>query len=223
MKKTLLFATLLAGGILHVTPSYALPGLAITEWMYNPSSTGGEFVEFTNLSLAPINMTGWSFDDSSEIPGSESLSGFGTVAPGESVIFTESTAAVFRTTWGLSASVKIVGGNTDNLGRSDEINLYNASNVLVDRLTFNDQGTGNVAGPRTAGISGRPSSLAAIGANNASAWVLSSVGDIEGSHTSTAGDVGSPGFTSFAVPEPSAIVALIGGVGIVALRRRRTT
>jgi predicted extracellular nuclease len=65
-------------------------------------------------------------------------------SPGESVIFTEATADAFRAAWNLSSGVKVIGGSVNNLGRSDEVNLYDASSALVDRLTYNDQGTGTV-------------------------------------------------------------------------------
>lgn len=204
----------------------------ITEWMYNGLSAGGlgEFVELTNLGAAPVNFLGWSFDDSSRTPGAESLSGFGLVAPGESVIFTEAAAAAFRLSWSLPASVKILGGNTNNLGRSDEINIYDDLSNLVDRLTYNDQGAGNVRGVRTQNVGGIPSVLAALGANNASLWVLSAVGDGKGSFTSADGDIGSPGFSPFAptttvVPVPGAALLMAGGLALVgfAARRRRAS
>ncbi len=119
--------------------------IRITEWEYN----GSEFVELTNVGTESHDLTGWSFSDSARTPGNVSLSGFGTVAAGESVILSEATAAAFRTEWSLPTTVKVVGGNTQNLGRSDEINIYDATSSLVDRLTYNDQGTGDVKGPRT--------------------------------------------------------------------------
>ena len=67
----------------------------ITEWMYQGGNTidgasgADEFIEFTNVGLSPIDMTGWSFDDSSRAPGSQSLSAFGTVNPGESVVLAD--------------------------------------------------------------------------------------------------------------------------------------
>src|SRR5262245_36585099 len=76
--------------------------IRITEWMYNETP---EFVEFTNVGLSPIDMTGWSFHDNSRAPGSASLTAFGTVAPNESVIITEDVEADFRTKWGLPGSV----------------------------------------------------------------------------------------------------------------------
>ncbi len=218
-----LFLFALVAGGLSILPARAATGLAITEWMYN--GTNGEFIEFTNFGPVSLNLSGWSFDDNSQIPGSENLSGFGIVAPGESVILAEADAATFRAEWKLSLSVKVIGGDTNNLSRNDEINLYDAANNLVDRLTFNDQGSGTVKGPQTSAVSGRPSSQAVIGGNinNASQWVLSSVGDVEGSFTSNSGNIGSPGKSSFAaaIPEPSAYAALVGGIGMLALGARR--
>lgn len=165
--------------------------MRITEFMY--SGANGEFIEFTNIGSVPVDMTGWSEDDNNRNPGTNSLSAFGIVQPGESVIFTETPAATFRAAWNLCPAVKIIGPyTTDNIGRSDEINLYNASNVLVDRLTYNDQGLG---GPRTQNISAWVQA-AGVGANNPVLWTLSSVTDAEGSVASTGGDIGSPGKSS---------------------------
>ena len=183
--------------------SAAQGAILITEWMYN--GTDGEFVEFTNVGSSAVDMTGWSFDDSSQLAGAFSLSGLGVVQPNESVILTDADAAAFRTSWGLAPTVKIIGGNSQNLSRSDEINLYDAGNMLIDRLTFNDQGTGNVAGPRANNVSGNPTSLAVLGANNASSWILSVAGDSFSSVASLSGNLGNPGAFTL-VPEPSAVV-----------------
>jgi hypothetical protein len=188
-KKNGIAALLLLGSFLFINSSKAQ--MRITEYMY--SGANGEFIELTNVGNTSINLTGWSQDDATRNPGAHSLSSFGTVQPGESVILTEASASAFRTAWNLCANQKVIGGiTTDNLGRSDEINLYDASNALVDRLTYNDQGSGSVKGPRTDTKSAWPSA-AALGANNASLWTLSSSGDSEASYASTGGDIGSPG------------------------------
>ncbi len=184
----------------------AAPNVRITEWMYNPVHSSGEYVEITNLGATAVSLAGWSFDDDSEVPGTVPLDALGTLAAGESAILTESTDAAFRSDWGLAAGVKVLAGNTTNLGRADEINLFDGPDPvadLVDRLTYNDQGTGTTKGPRTQGVAGIPATAAALGANSASQWVLSVVGDVEGSRASTTGDIGSPGTSRFAPAAPA--------------------
>jgi predicted extracellular nuclease len=194
--------------------------IQITEWMYNGNGAGslGEFVEFTNTGAVAINMNNWSFDDNSRAPGSQSLSAFGSVSPGESVIFTDDTAANFRSNWSLAASVKIIGGNSNNLGRADEINLYDAGNALLDRLTYDDQ---TIAGSvRTNGLSANiiPAKL---GANQAGAAVKSVVGDSYGSYASSLGEIGNPGKYPAPVPLPAAAWLLVSGLGLFGSAARR--
>jgi predicted extracellular nuclease len=214
--------------------------VCITEWMYNGNAINpgdrSEFVEFTNMGSAPVNMTGWSFDDAGRTPGAQSLTGLGILDPGESGILTEADAAIFRTVWSVPLSVAIAGGNANNLGRSDEINLYDSMNNLADRLTYNDQDGGGV---RTSNVSGNPMTLAALGVNDDAQWVLSTVGDAYGSYVSgtfdleplvnpmnaPASNTGNPGiFTLYtpAVPEPGTCVLLAIGLSIVGLGRRRS-
>ncbi|HEY0179888.1 MAG TPA: lamin tail domain-containing protein [Dokdonella sp.] len=161
--------------------------MRITEYMYK--GNGGEFVEFTNVGSTPIDMTRWSYSDSARQPGQEDLSGYGVVAPGESVILTESPADAFRTQWGLCDAVKVIGDNVHNLGREDEISLYDADGELVDRLAYGDD---TVGGPRAQYASAWVAA-AGLGRNVATDWTLSTLGDGEGSYASSAGDVGSPG------------------------------
>lgn len=209
-------AAALAAGTLSSVAQAAVANVKITEWMYKGGD--GEFIEFTNLGATAIDFSGWSYADSSATPGDVSLSAFGIVAPGESVILTETDAAAFRSAWNLGADVKIIGGNTkDNLGNGDAINLYDDHNVLVDRLIY---GTS----PKTDSVSGRPQNASALGANNPALWTLSTLGDIEGSWRSAAGDIGSPGHTSFApapVPLPGSLPLLMSGLGLCGWLRRR--
>ncbi|HEX7131996.1 MAG TPA: DUF3616 domain-containing protein [Iamia sp.] len=168
----------------------------ITEWMYD--GAGGEFVELTNVGSASVDLAGWTYDDDSADPSvGFDLSGLGVVEAGESVVFTQSTADGFRADWDLCAGVGVLGGYTNNLGRADQINIFDASDALVDRLTYGDQ---TVGGPRTTGASGWVSA-AALGADDATQWTLSAVGDAEGSATSTGGAIGSPGHSTRATVE----------------------
>ena len=129
------------------TPSQVV----ITEWMYNPTASASEFVEVTNIGGAPVDMAGYSFDDDSRTPGSFSLAGLSTLAPGESGLIVETSAAAFRTEWGLDASVKIAENNTNNLGRADEINIFNGT-TLADRLSGTSRPASSPA-PRRSGWS----------------------------------------------------------------------
>ncbi len=169
--------------------------LRITEFMYQGAN--GEFVEFTNVGDQPVDLAGWSFSDSARAPGAVPLGAYGVVQAGESVILTETPAADFRTAWGLCSGVKVIGGNTVNLSRGDEINLYDASQGQIDRLTFGDNVAG-VGGPRTQNVSAWPSA-AALGQNQITGWTLSAAGNAENAQASSGGDVASPGHSAHAI------------------------
>jgi hypothetical protein len=193
--------------------------IRITEWQYN----GTEFVELTNLGTTPISLNGWSFDDDSRIPGTFSLSGLGTLNPGQSGIMAELTDAAFRARFpAMSSVVPVVGGNTANLGREDEINIFDDTNTLVDRLTYGDQTRGTV---RTDIHSANPTTLAEAllgGGDNVipTTWVFSASGDAYGSFASTAGGFANPGSFSL-IPEPTSVAALVSITGLMIGRRRR--
>lgn len=196
-----------------LSAAQANAGIVITEWAY--SAANGEYIELTNTGAAAIDLTGWSYDDDGRVVGSTDLSTLGLVNPGQSVILTESTAAAFQTAWNLTG-VAILGGVIDNLGRNDEINVWDNNGVLVDRLTFGDQ---TFAGSiRTQNKSGNPITAAALGANDPFQWQLSFIGDGYGTYASTGGDLGNPGINT--VPEPATLALLaIGGVAMI--RRRK--
>jgi predicted extracellular nuclease len=197
----------------------AVPNVQITEYMY--TGNGGEFIEFTNLGTTPVDFTGWSFDDNSRTPTSFSLSAFGVVAAGESVILTESTELDFRNAWTLlPATTKVIGGLNQNLGRADEINIYDNANTLVDRLTYDDQ---TIPGTiRTQGASGwTPVTNLAPQTINTT-WRLSTVADAQNSYASTNGDIGNPGAYN-ATPPTVAGVTIVQSGGSTAVNEAGTT
>jgi hypothetical protein len=175
------------------------------------NNTHYEFVEFTNCGTTPVNMNGWSEDDSHAKAGTHSLSGLGILQPGESGILTEATPTDFINFWGapLTSAVPIVGPYTnDNLSTtSDSITLFNASNTLVDRLDYSGTGT-------TGDMVGRNCPLNALGLNENSLWVNSFIGDSYGSWfaAGSTANVANPG-QYIILPEP----ASIGFLGFTAL------
>ena len=210
-----LFLSLCAAGA-------AQADVQITEWMY--SGSGGEFIEFTNLGTTPVDLTGWVYDDDSRLNtaalGGFDLSGLGILAPGQSAIITESSAVAFRAEWNLAASVPVLGNYTNNIGRADEINLFDATGNLVDRFAY-----GDVAFPgtiRTQNVSGTPGSLAdLVPLNVTPGWRLAAAGDAFGSYASAGGDIGNPGQFTLAVPEPGSVALMLAGLGLVVAAARR--
>jgi hypothetical protein len=197
----------------RATVSYnaCLPGtMRITEYMYDGANM--EFIEFTNVGTTTVDMTNWSFDDDSRAAGTVSLGAFGTVQPGESVILAENNAATFRTVWSLCTGIKIIGGLSTNLGRADEINLFNSSGTLVDRLTYGDQAFPGTI--RTQNKSGWVNA-AGLGANTIANWTLAALADIEGSFASTGGDIGSPGKSTRAMLTYDPCSVVVGAPTIV--------
>lgn len=210
-------AMLLSGQALAAV---SVADIQITEWMY--SGNGGEFIEFTNMGSSAVDFSGWSYDDDSRTAGVFDLSGFGLVGVGESVIITETAEAVFRADWSLAASVKVLGGYTNNIGRGDEINLFDGTGGLIDRLTYGDAVFPGTV--RTQNATGNPLSAADLAATTVTAnWVLASAGDRFGSYVSTSGDIGNPGFYVAApVPEPETYAMMLAGLALVGgIARRR--
>ncbi len=183
------FAPVLSeNGPLSYSYLFGSSGVRITEVMYQ--GNGGEFVELTNITNQPIDLTGWSMDDDSATAGGFSLSAAGSLAPGASVIVTDIAPATFIAQWGLSG-VTVLGPNTTAaLGRNDEVNLFDASNGLVDRLRYGDESFPGTIRPR---FSSAQTCFQNIGQDDIAAWELSAAGDAYGSWTSSAADIGTPG------------------------------
>lgn len=185
--------------------------IEITEWMYQ--GVNGEFVEITNLSGAPVDLTGWSFDDDSRTPGVIDLSAIGVLAPGASALITDALAPDFSLAWGL-AGVPVIGGSGAGLARNDEINIFDAAGVLADRLTYGDQNFPGTVRTQNRSCNIPFGDLAFTTAQTS--WTLAAAGDAFGSFTSAGGDVGSPGVT----PAPGVLGVAAGGLLLVFRRRR---
>jgi predicted extracellular nuclease len=210
---------LCATAVMLSLASQSLAQIRITEWAYQGAD--GEFVELTNIGNIPIDMTGWSFDDDSGVAGTFDLSFFEIVQPGESVLWTDADADLFRAAWGLGPAIKIIGDSIPGLGRNDQINIFDADDTLVDSLTYGDQDFPGTI--RTQNVSGNPISPKALGKDNVSRWLFSSSGDAFATYSSTAGDLGNPGmYTGATVPEPASLIMGAGCLMGLLLSRRRS-
>ncbi|HTW73472.1 MAG TPA: lamin tail domain-containing protein [Steroidobacteraceae bacterium] len=225
--RTRIFRALLCGvaltGAATAATASSLPDVRITEYMYKNENSPGEFVQFTNLGSTPVDMSGWSEDDSTDDPGVHSLSGLGTLQPGESGILAEATQSSFDSAWDLSSSVPYVEEDgTDNLGKSDAIYLFDPDGDVVDELQYGGYGVSSgTSGPKTDGVAAVPDSLSAIGADDWADWELLTAGE-DGAiqaYGESDGDVASPGYSSFAVspvPLPPAGWMLAAGLALLA-------
>lgn len=203
------------------------------------SGNGGrrqrEFFELTNLGAAPVDLTGWSYNDNNTNDPILFGALVGVLQPGQSAVFTQMTAADFRTYWGLDSSVVVFSFlQLSNLGNADTINIYNSSvqdsSTLVESVSY------------TAAIKGISLNRPIDGTTNSSPnvtadWITSVAGDSFGSFLApsptgfppnfpTPGapwvasdyiDLANPGTY---VPTPGAL-ALVGLGGVFAVRRRR--
>lgn len=235
MKSSRITRTLALTGALFAA-SAASAQVYITEFFYQgqAGTTGHEheFVELTNVGTTAIDVTGWYYRDSTANPATPfSLSGFGVIAPGESVIITDLSETDFRTVWGtLVPSVRVLGGSEPGLARGDAIRIFDGTDTLVDQLSYGDQDfPGTPRFRYTTGIT----SFDNLGENNIAGWVFSNnaAGWFDGlpvnNLTSINSDIGNPGYVNFAlaaIPEPASAAALLGGLALagVASRRRRT-
>lgn len=171
-----------------ITVGFGPTGLRVTEVLY--SGSDGEFFELTNTSAAPIDLTGWSMDDSSAIPGVFDLSPAGSVAPGQSIIVTDSDAAAFTAAWATGIAT-VLGDNADaKLGRNDVIHIFDASNVLHERFSYGDERYPYSARSKDESMW---TCDVGLGLDDPYSWRSSGTGDLQASVTSATGDIGSPG------------------------------
>jgi hypothetical protein len=186
----------------------------------DPSSSGNgsvnaDWFELTNTGLSAVTITGWKVDDNSNSFGSAvALSGITSIAPGQSVIFAETsnlaaTQALFVNAWfgGITPAGFTMGsysGSGIGLGTGgDAVNIYDGAGVLQANVVFGAATAGFTFDNR-AGINGTISQLSAAGVNGAFVGVSD-------------GRVGSPSV----IPVPAAAWLLGSGLGLLGALRRR--
>jgi len=189
----------------------------IAPWSSGNSSLGQDWFELTNTGASAVDITGWSWDDDSQNPGTALLQGVSTIGAGQSVVFVDGGASVpaaFIDLWfGGAAPAGLIVGYYDGPGLStggDEVNVYDASNVLQAGVSFGASPSGPYATfDNAAGLNGAISQLSAVGVNGA----FLAANDIA--------EIGSPGAVA-AVPEPESYAMMLAGLGLIgAIARKR--
>ncbi|MBL9182606.1 MAG: lamin tail domain-containing protein [Verrucomicrobiaceae bacterium] len=137
----------------QLVEAVAPPALIVTEvapWASGNGAVGGDWFEVTNISANAVDITGWKVDDSSNAFATAiALNGITSIAPGESVIFIESSAAnqativnTFKTVWfgsNVSAGLQIGTYQGSGIGLStggDAVNLFTAGGTRHSGVTF---------------------------------------------------------------------------------------
>ncbi len=191
----------------------------VAPWSSGNPPVSADWFELTNTGPSAVAITGWRMDDSSNNPAlAVALQGITSIAPGESVIFLESSnaaiAAIFKTAWfGASAPAGLQvgtysGGGVGLSTDGDAVNIYDASDALMASVTFG-------ASDATAPLQSFDNSA---GLNGEAIALLSAVGAHGAFLAANASQIGSPGV----VPEPGTYALLLAGLGaIAAIARRR--
>ena len=127
------------------------PQIIISEvapWSSGNSPVAADWFEVTNTGTAAQNITGWKMDDNSNAFGSGvALNGITSIAPGESVIFIETsnpaaTIATFKNVWfggNPPAGLQIGSYGGSGVGLStagDAVNLFDAAGAVKARVDF---------------------------------------------------------------------------------------
>ncbi len=189
---------------LTVTQAVAPGAIVISEvapWSSANSTLAADWFEVTNTSSVAIDLTGWKMDDNSHAFASAvPLGGVTSIAPGEAVIFIETSdlataSAAFRSLWFGASPARVpqigsyAGSGVGLSSTADEVTLWDSAGNLVAGVGFgaspsaapfatfdNHAGAGGTATPLPV-----IATLSAAGVNGA----FAAAGD--------PGEIGSPG------------------------------
>jgi uncharacterized protein YjiK len=153
----------------------------IAPWSSGNTSVLADWFEVTNNGTTALDITGWKIDDSSNaFTSAAALSGISSIAPGESVIFLETSAtntatiiANFKSAWfgaNVPANLQVGSYTGSAIGLStsgDAVNLFDSSGVVRANITFGVATTNktfnNAAGLNNTAIT----TLSIVGVNDA--------------------------------------------------------
>ena len=163
--------------VVETAPTATVTITEVASWSSSNALVAADWFEVTNYGTTAQDITGWKVDDSSNLFTSAlALNGITSIAPGESVIFLETSAtntatiiANFKSAWfGTNPPANLQVGSYTGSGiglssSSDAVNLFDANGNLKANVAF---------GVSTNNISFNN----AVGLNNATITLLSQIG-----------------------------------------------
>ncbi len=176
------------------------------------SANSGDWWELTNTGATTLDLTGYYWDDNGPMGADGAQFPSISITPGQSIVIVDEDAVdlpAFVAAWGggfTAVSKEDFGGpdNFSGLGSGgDQIELWDSDP---------NAGPANLMASVSFGGATAGTSFEWDATGNSLAL---SVNGENGAFLSTGGDIGSPG----AIPEPS--TAILGGLGLIALLRRR--
>ena len=163
--------------VVETLPTATVTITEVAPWSSSNALVTADWFEVTNYATTALDITGWKVDDNSNLFTSAlALNGITSIAPGESVIFLETSAtnaatiiANFKSAWfgtNPPANLQVGSYTGSGIGLSssgDAVNLYDANGNLKANVVF---------GVSTNNISFNN----AVGLNNATITLLSQIG-----------------------------------------------
>jgi uncharacterized protein YjiK/2',3'-cyclic-nucleotide 2'-phosphodiesterase (5'-nucleotidase family) len=136
--------------LVETTPIVSVSITEAASWSSSTTNVGADWFEVTNNGNAPLDITGWKVDDSSNsFTAALALTGITSIASGESVIFLETTStnaatiiANFKSAWfgsNVPAGLQVgsyTGGAIGLSSGGDAVNLFNAAGVIQSNISF---------------------------------------------------------------------------------------
>ena len=161
----------------ETTPAATVAITEVTPWSSGTTSVAADWFEVTNYGTTALDITGWKVDDNSNLFTSAlTLNGITSIAPGESVIFLETSStnaatiiANFKSTWfgnNPPSNLQVGSYTGASIGLStggDAVNLFDANGNLKANVVFG-AATTNFSFNNAAGL------------NNATITLLSQIG-----------------------------------------------
>jgi uncharacterized protein YjiK len=142
----------------ETTPAATIAITEVASWSSGTTSVAADWFEVTNYGTTALDITGWKVDDNSNLFTSAlTLNGITSIAPGESVIFLETSStnaatiiANFKSTWFgnnppsnlqvgsyTGASIGLSTGATTNFSFNNAAGLNNATITLLSQIGIN--------------------------------------------------------------------------------------